>query len=291
MRRWIGVVVLLVSAPAVGGSPGQPMDCSDWTGFVPGFTCTVAFECPSSVTDRIPCQRGNDAAVDNEGHPLFVRRTNQGACNERWVYVYRRLGSGLELIGEFFEKCNDPIVDRLYLGTGDATSTEGQQDAGIVFDEERGRLLIPFRSSCRYSNGAKPPECTYEDVYWIAAIEGFATEFEILQTYTPDTAELSFRVPYMPEGFERADWFDTYWGDLATVGDWSQLQPLACAYPAMAPQVGDYLSVADTVPTPAPGGGVYYLTAATLAGEMRFGREATGGSLKGRNPSTLPSCD
>ena len=39
--------------------------------------------------------------------------------------------------------------------------------------------------------------------------------FEILQTYTPTANEVSFRVPYMPEGFQYADYFDTYYGDLA----------------------------------------------------------------------------
>ena len=51
------------------------------------------------------------------------------------------------------------------------------------------------------------------------AISGFATTFEILQTYQPTANEISFRVPYMPEGFQFADYFDTYYGNLRTVGD------------------------------------------------------------------------
>ena len=42
--------------------------------------------------------------------------------------------------------------------------------------------------------------------------------------------------------------------------------PRVLAYPSAAPHVGDYLSVVDTVPTPAPGQGVYYVTAATSYG-------------------------
>jgi len=95
------------------------------------------------------------------------------------------------------------------------------------------------------------------------AISGFATTFEILQTYTPTAGPLSFRVPYMPEGFQYADFFDTYYGDLATVGDWSQARPLQCGYPATPPSVGDYLTVEDTLPDPAPGAGRYYVTAVT----------------------------
>ena len=64
---------------------------------------------------------------------------------------------------------------------------------------------------------------------------------------------IGFRVPYMPEGNQYADFFDTYTGDLATVGDWSQLQPLACGYPATAPSVGDYLTGCRYVGGPSTG--------------------------------------
>ena len=51
----------------------------------------------------------------------------------------------------------------------------------------------------------------------------------------------------MPEGLQYADYFDTYRGDLATVGGWSQAQPSQCGYPATPPSVGDYLTVEDTL--------------------------------------------
>ena len=114
--------------------------------------------------------------------------------------------------------------------------------------------------------------------------------FEILQTYTP-TADLGFRVPAMPEGFQFADWFDTYYGDLATVGDWSLAQPLQCGYPATAPNVGDYFTVADTLPDPVPGQGRYYVTAVNYQGQTRYGRKSSGGVLTGRDPAMLPVCN
>jgi hypothetical protein len=124
----------------------------------------------------------------------------------------------------------------------------------------------------------------------LVRICGLATTFEILQTYTPTTSELSFRVPYMPEGFPAADYFDTYYGDLATVGDWSQAHPLQCGYPSTPPSVGDYLTVADTLPDPAPGTGRYYVTGVTHQGQRRYGRKATNGVLSGRDPAVLPGC-
>ena len=121
-------------------------------------------------------------------------------------------------------------------------------------------------------------------------LEGFTTTFEILQTYTPTASALGFRVPYMPEGFQYADYFDTFYGALDTVGDWSQAQPLQCGYPATAPEVGDYLTVSDTLPTPSPGQGYYYVTAVHCAGETRYGRKRDSGVLSGRDPGVLAGC-
>ena len=124
----------------------------------------------------------------------------------------------------------------------------------------------------------------------ICEISGLPTLFEVMQSYEPAPGPLSFRVPYMPEGFQQANWFDTFWGDLATVGNWSQAQPLQCGYPATAPSVGDFLTVEDTLPTPAPGRGYYYVTAVNFQGQRRYGRQSNGGVLTGRNPALLPEC-
>jgi hypothetical protein len=94
----------------------------------------------------------------------------------------------------------------------------------------------------------------------------------------------------MPEGMNGVDYFDTYWGDLANVGDWSAAQGLECGYPSSAPSVGNYLEVRDTLPTPGPGQGYYYVTAVHYMGETRYGRKTVNGRLTGRNPGLLPVC-
>ena len=71
---------------------------------------------------------------------------------------------------------------------------------------------------------------------------------------------------------------DTYWGTVATLGDWSHAQPLQCGYLASPPAVGDYLTVADTLPAPDPGTGYYYVTAAPYQGQTRYRRQASAGS-------------
>ena len=80
-----------------------------------------------------------------------------------------------------------------------------------------------------------------------------------------------------------------YYGSIGNY-DFSQAQPLQCGYPASPPDVGDYLTVEDTLPTPAVGQGYWYLTAVHYGGERRYGRKATGGFLSGRDPGVLPSC-
>jgi hypothetical protein len=192
------------------------------------------------------------------------------------VVLYAFDGNTESVVAYIDERCNATYEDRIsYNGNG------------MIFIEETGSLLLfQMGSSC-----VEPFSCNaYEYVLWVAEIRGFPTTSDILQTYEPPSGPISFRVPYMPEGFQQADYFDTYYGDLATVGDWSKAQPLECGYPATAPSVGDYLTVEDTLPPLEPGQGRYYVTAVTHQGQMRYGRKSSGGVLTGRDPAVLPGC-
>ena len=71
---------------------------------------------------------------------------------------------------------------------------------------------------------------------------------------------------------------------------WSQAKPLQCGYPATAPSVGDYLTVADTLPALEPGQGRYFVTAVSHLGETRYGRKSSSGVLTGRDAALLPGC-
>ena len=164
----------------------------------------------------------------------------------------------------------------------------------LTFDATNGRLLIPLKSYCYPTVfNCNPCPCPMDEQYgggwWIAAIDGFTSLYEVRQSYTPE-GFLGFRVPAVPEGMGGADYFDTYWGDLANPIDFTQAQPLQCNYPASPPHVGDYLTVADPLPNPEAGHGYYYVTAATYQGQTRYGRRASGGRLSGRDPALLPAC-
>jgi hypothetical protein len=154
------------------------------------------------------------------------------------------------------------------------------------FDPTTGRLYVWFTS--RSTNNCGPIE--YPDRNWLATFNGFPTTFEILQTYTPSAGALQFRVPYMPEGFQSADSFSTYWGNLEDLPDFTQAHPMACNYPASPPAVGTYLTVADTSPTPSAGRGKYLVTSVKHSTQRRYGRQLIAGVLSGRDPVLLPPC-
>src|SRR4029079_12127761 len=82
----------------------------------------------------------------------------------------------------------------------------------LVLDPVNGRLLIPLISFC-YGDGL---QCTvYSQVTWMAAISGFSALFEIIQTYSPNQTNLSYRGPGVPEGLRAAEHFDPYWGNVS----------------------------------------------------------------------------
>ncbi len=144
---------------------------------------------------------------------------------------------------------------------------------------------------CNPGPGDCPPLwCPYRERSEVFLISGFAKLFDILHTYDPVASTISFRSPALPDGLAGADYLDTYWGPLDSVGDWSKAQPLQCRYPDTLPRPGDYLTVPDSLPNPEAGHGYYYVTAATYQGQTRYGRKASGGRLSGRDPALLPAC-
>jgi hypothetical protein len=222
--------------------------------------------------------QGSTEETDNRGRLLFVRARSGGSCGTSGVELIAWDGATETVLAYVDGRCpGDTITIRNVPGT----------NYGVLsFDDKNGRLVIPLWGKCQ----GCPPSSNYGNQYWVASIEGFATTFEILQTYTPTADAFQFRVPYMPEGFQAADYFDTYAGNLAHPIDFSQAQPLQCHYPSSPPSVGDYFTVPDTLPAPAPGHGYYYGTAVTYQGQTRYGRKRVGGATSGRNPAVLPGC-
>jgi len=292
-------IVLVACGAAWASEPGQPLDCGDWVFLEPGYSCSV-FSSPVPFEGLTPLLRGKGSgiAADNAGALLTLRFSfvetflSDPHLTLGRTEILRTSGQATQIVGYIEDRLHaggrDQIRPRYFYDfVGDHGYPPGMTGLTIepiAFDPVNGVLFIPLDGYC---NNCAP---SYPHGFWIAAINGFAPMFEIFDSYQPTTGPLSFTVPAMPEGFPAADYFDTYYGDLATVGDWSQVQPLQCGYPATPPSVGDYLTVADTLPDPAPGTGRYYVTAVHHQGQVRFGRKSSGGVLSGRDPATLPAC-
>jgi len=286
--RYAAILLVAIACPvSFGSEPGQPIDCSDFVFVEPGYACVRLFGGADRPGELSPVQFDNTGRLFRFGPSAAI-----GACGPgqngfvtRRHPIEWRNGDDWQLFAYVDDRCVTPTS----AAQADALvpNVPGTFQRALAFDPANGRLLLSLVSSCEGGDCSAYPVGSGD--YWVAYISGFATMFDVLQTFTPQPA-LGFRVPYMPEGMAGADHFDTYWGNLSTVGDWSQAHPLQCNYPAAAPHVGDYLSVPDAVPTPAPGQGVYYLTAATYQGATRYGRKTTAGHLSGRDPALLPAC-
>jgi hypothetical protein len=307
------VILVVCLSPAYASNPGEPLDCSDWVFLEPGFSCSnrIPYPCESTFDPLLGSDDGfcgyrnlSDMAVDNTGTMYRLRRgaaidesgnplsCGTGGTSNSWLgrlFLVRWVDNApVDVVAYVDDQCvsdaGSPLGHKDVLLTPPQLGWDSDQ---MMFDEESGSLLLVLREACIAPDSSL---CNYDEGGWLVAIDGFATTFEILQSYTPATATINFRVPYMPEGFQSADFFDTYHGDLATVGDWSQAQPLQCGFPATAPAVGDYFEVPG-LPEPASGEGVYWITAATYQGATRYGRQSNGGVLTGRDPGLLPGCE
>jgi hypothetical protein len=276
--------VAFVCSGALASEPGSPIDCSDWVFVQPGLHSSVFIAPPSNSNLGTELwSRGDSLTVDNEGFLLVVHRVDGVAGTQARYEINRKNPAGEQLLGYVIEERGAPsgYIDRI--------SVNGAQNGNewFSFDAVHGRLLVTLRSECV---GACPHPSVYGGGQWTAAIEGFTTLFEVVESYEPAAPALGFRVPVRPEGMAGANHFDTFWGRLTKPLDFIQAHPLACNYPSAAPRVGDYLTVSDTVPTPAPGQGVYYVTSATYQGATRYGRKTNNGHLTGRDPALLPAC-
>ncbi len=272
------LLVLAVFLPAVASEPGQPIDCSDWVIVKPGITCRdIPIPTPAPWYSRPGANPADNenfliGIVSVRGFPLDC---GFGPIEQR--YELRRFnGVNDELVAYVQARCGP---------SGSAADTPNVE--GIFgFTYNNGFLYVVGTDEC-WGDGVS---CAYTAQSWLIRFEGFTTELDVLQTFTSQARQVGFHVPVMPEGMAAADHFDTYWGDLSAVGNWSQAHGLQCHYPDSPPTRGDYLTVADTLPTPQPGHGYYYVTAATYQGQTRYGRKTTNRTLSGRDPAQLPAC-
>ena len=275
----LSLFLLLWAGHAAASQPGQPLDCSDWVFVEPGLSCDywAHYPCPSNLEG---CTGGADLSLDNLGRVLKLSTSVIGSCGtfsvKRWTMTAYD-GVTTTVLGYLDERCNAVGIDFLEVS-----------GPGHYFREENGEWVysrLTSRCSAPY-----PQVCNlYADTFWRPVFRGFATEFEILQSFTP-SASLGFQVPVMPDGLPAADSFDTYYGALTHPINFSDMKGLRCSYPATTPKTGDFLEAIDDTPLPPPGQGYFFVTAAHHQGQTRYGRKRSGGTMSGRDPSVLPAC-
>jgi len=196
------------------------------------------------------------------------------------IVVLDPTGGGENLIGQITDRCNaSGTVDQAKPWLPGSTSGYSV----LSFDHLNGILYLSLDTYCKGG-------CPYAEQTSLIAIVGFTRLFDVIQTYTPASTDVGITVPAIPEGLPSADHFDTYWGNVSTLPDFTQAQPLSCGYPASPPAVGDFLTVTDISPIPPVGQVNYIVTAVTHGTDRRYGRQLIGPTMTGRNPALLPVC-
>jgi len=153
-----------------------------------------------------------------------------------------------------------------------------------LFDATNGLLHLTGSVQERDGSG----NLIANDRGWVV-ISGFPTMFDTLLSFDPGGQSMRILAPAMPDGFRSADSLQVWTGDLRTLPDWTQAQPLACTA-ATSPPPGQVVTVSDGLPDPAVGHGRYYLVASQSGQDRRLGRQFVNGAFSARPPALLPGC-
>jgi hypothetical protein len=128
----------------------------------------------------------------------------------------------------------------------------------------------------------------------LVRVSGFPMMFDTLLTFIPGQQALNILTPAHPDGFRSADALQVWTGNVRSMPDWSQAEPLTCQA-AANPVPRQIVSIADTLPDPAIGEGRYYLVASQSGADRRLGRQYVNGAFSGsspksRDPGWVSSC-
>ena len=294
MRRYFPYRLVVI---AVFGLTAMPTSANalDLSGsiypLIPGLTVRVVSQSPrANRTDS--CRAGSG----DEAPPLDCR---PGVSTT--LLGYDAGGSQYNVTGDTYNVYVDGavvgsgrIISRINTtGSSEAVailSTEGLTDGGILvsriymgsltFDVTNGRILVPVTAT--YSDGIPTA------VSALIEISGFPKLFDTLLTFVPG-GTLAALTPGFPDGFRSAGSMQVWTGDVRSMPDWSQAQPLACMA-ATSPAPGQVVTVDDTLHNPPVGHGRYYLSASVSGADRRLGRQYVIGAFSARDPGSLPVC-
>lgn len=166
--------------------------------------------------------------------------------------------------------------------------------SGPWIDPVGGTMLMfiqDARGPCTWD--CIPNYCTwscdaYVNGYVRVTITGLPKLFDTLLTFVPGGALVAL-TPGLPDGFRSADSLQVWTGNVRSMPNWSQAQPLTCSA-ATSPTPGQVVTVPDTLADPTVGTGRYYVVASQSGGNRRLGRQYVNGAFSARDPSGLPAC-
>lgn len=263
-----GVTVNVLRESSVNGPVDcshlpRPMECDltnsqAWLGSQP--TSPIGMDAAGSAYNI--ANVGNSLSL-GDGDGTFLQRTTRGATTENVVSLYR-------------QRCLDPPTCSLV--------TYYSRFTPFFMDVTNGRILIVSGADIRTEPGEVPVD------YRIGLLEisGLPPLLDTLLTYIPG-GQLTALVPAHPDGFRSADSLQVWTGNVRSMPDWSQAQPLACMA-AQNPIPGQIVSVADALSDPPVGQGRYYLVASQSGADRRLGRQYVNGVFSARQPAGLPVC-
>lgn len=161
-----------------------------------------------------------------------------------------------------------------------------QYGSQFQLDVTNGKILFTAYHTLNYASAGCPTPTT---TYGLVELAGLPRLFDTFVTFLPSGSALSIVAPALPDGFRSADALQVWTGNVRSMPDWSQAQPMAC--PAvLSPVPGQVVGVADSLPNPIVGQGRYYLVASQSGAARRLGRQYVNGAFSAREPAGLPAC-
>lgn len=155
-----------------------------------------------------------------------------------------------------------------------------------VIDPVEGTITIQAEGRyCNIFNGCNwPPSPSV-----IATISGLPKLLDTVLTFVPGGQTLAIKTASRPDGFRSADTLQVWAGNVRSLPNYSQAQPVSCTA-ATNPAPGQIVSIMDSLPDPPRGEARYYVVASQSGTQRRLGRQYVGGGFSARDPSTLPVC-
>jgi hypothetical protein len=192
MKFFAGLLVAFAGAVALASEPGQPLDCSDWVFHESGLTCAVWH--PWTIWEE-PFPPNGDPRTYLDEFSTFDMA--QRMIRVRKILVppppgclYTSAMPQLEI--SWWDGTNEGVIAHLPPRCNIEQLEWADDPSNIEFDPNSGTLLLGVADVVGCWNGSE--NCSpWSAGWWVAAIHGFTTTFEVLETYTPSSQQTRFR--------------------------------------------------------------------------------------------------